>query len=71
MRALRACVHRPISPRTSWALYASLAQGVYFTEKPVRLHHRIKDIEDGRYQSEWDRILSISELQKDICEELK
>ena len=54
------------------ALYASRAQGVYFTEKPERLDHRIKEIENGRYQSDWDCISSMSEQQlKDLCEELR
>ena len=54
------------------ALYASRAQGVYFTEKPVRLAHRIQEIEDGRYQSEWDRIFSMSQQElTDHCEQLK
>lgn len=43
------------------ALYASRAQGVFFTEKPKKLEHRIKEIERGRYQSEWDRILSMTD----------
>lgn len=54
------------------ALYASRAQGVYFTEKAERLYYRIKEIEDGRYNAEWDRILHMNEQQlKDACAELK
>jgi Fe-S-cluster-containing hydrogenase component 2 len=54
------------------ALYASRAQGVFFTEKPERLHHRVKEIEDGRYKSEWDRILKMDEQQlKEACADLK
>jgi hypothetical protein len=54
------------------ALYASRAQGVHFTEKPERLAHRIKEIEDGRYDAEWKCIFSMTEQQlKDFCAELK
>ncbi|MGH9891578.1 MAG: 4Fe-4S dicluster domain-containing protein [bacterium] len=54
------------------ALYASRAQGAFFTEKPERLAHRIKEIEDGRYDAEWDRILKLGEDDlKKVCAELK
>jgi ferredoxin len=54
------------------ALYASRAQGAHFTGKPERLAHRIKEIEDGRYDAEWKRVLSMNEQQlKDLCAELK
>ncbi len=43
------------------AVYASRAQGVHFTEKPEGLSTRIKDISDGQYQAEWDRILRLSD----------
>ena len=45
------------------ALYASRAQGVHFTEKPDRLYHRINEIENGRYDAEWERILSLNNDQ--------
>ena len=45
------------------ALYASRAQGVHFTEKPDRLYHRINEIENGRYDAEWERILSLNDDQ--------
>ena len=54
------------------ALYASRAQGVFFTEKPERLHHRIEEIEHGRYDTEWKRILKMSEQElTKVCAELK
>ena len=43
------------------AVYASRAQGVHFTEKPEGLSKRIKEISDGQYQEEWDRILQLSD----------
>jgi len=54
------------------ALYASRAQGAHFTAKPERLAHRIKEIEDGRYDAEWKSVLSMDDQQlKDRCAELK
>jgi len=54
------------------ALYASRVQGVFFTDKPQRLYHRIKEIQDGRYQQDWDRLLSMNEDElKKACAELK
>jgi succinate dehydrogenase/fumarate reductase-like Fe-S protein len=54
------------------ALYASRAQGVFFTDKPELLHHRVRQIEEGRYNAEWDKVLSMSEHQlKEACAELK
>lgn len=54
------------------ALYASRAQGAHFAEKPLRLFQRIKEIEEGRYDAEWDRVLKMSEQQlKEACAELK
>ncbi|WP_447977793.1 2Fe-2S iron-sulfur cluster-binding protein [Candidatus Nitrospira bockiana] len=53
-------------------LYASRAQGAHYAEKPERLYHRIKEIEEGRYDAEWNQVLSMSEQQlKDVCAELK
>ena len=48
------------------ALYSSRAQGAHFTEKPEGLDKRIKEISDGDYQEDWDRVLQLSdeELQK-------
>lgn len=47
------------------AVYASRAQGVHYTEQPEGLARRIKEIEDGRYRDEWNRILNMrdDELQ--------
>jgi succinate dehydrogenase/fumarate reductase-like Fe-S protein len=54
------------------ALYASRAQGVFFTEKPERLYHRIKEIEEGRFDDEWKRVLAMDETQlKEACAQLK
>lgn len=54
------------------ALYASRAQGVHFTEKPERLYQRIKEIDEGRYKAEWDRVLTMSEQElAKVCAELK
>jgi CO dehydrogenase/acetyl-CoA synthase alpha subunit len=54
------------------ALYASRAQGAHFTEKPERLEHRIKEIADGRYKEEWDRVLQMNEQElAKACADLK
>ena len=48
------------------AVYASRAHGVHFTEEPKGLHRRIKEIDQGRYEKDWERILCLSdeELQR-------
>ena len=43
------------------ALYASRAQGVHFTDKPVGLDKRIQAIDSGEYREDWDRILNLSD----------
>lgn len=43
------------------AVYSSRAQGVHFTEKPEGLASRIKAIEEGKYQADWDRILKMTD----------
>ena len=54
------------------ALYASRAQGAFFSEKPQRLHARIDEIAQGKYQSEWDKVLGMNEQQlKDVCAAIK
>ena len=54
------------------ALYASRAQGAFFTGKPARLQERIEQIEKGQYDPEWDRILGMDEQQlKDVCAAIK
>ena len=45
------------------ALYASRVQGALLTEKPARLEHRIKEIQDGHYQADWDRILKMNDRE--------
>ncbi len=53
-------------------VYASRVQGAFFTEKPELLHHRIKEIEEGRYDAEWRRVLAMSEQELvKACAELK
>jgi hypothetical protein len=54
------------------ALYASRAQGAHFTEKPEQLAHRIKEIADGQYDMEWERLLAMTEQQlEDLCAGIK
>jgi hypothetical protein len=54
------------------ALYASRAQGVHFNEKPLKLQTRIDEIEQGRYASEWNKVLKMDEQQlKDVCAAIK
>ena len=45
------------------ALYVSRAQGAHFTEKPQGLDTRIKEIQEGRFNSEWKAILSMNEQE--------
>jgi hypothetical protein len=45
------------------ALYVSRAQGAHFSEKPVGLDVRIKEIQDGQYNEEWDKVLKMSEKE--------
>jgi succinate dehydrogenase/fumarate reductase-like Fe-S protein len=54
------------------ALYASRAQGAHFMERPERLYHRVKEINEGRYDAEWEKVLHMSEQElKDVCAQLK
>jgi len=54
------------------ALYSSRAQGVHFNEKPPKLQSRIEEIEQGRYASEWDKLLKMDEPQlKEVCAAIK
>jgi CO dehydrogenase/acetyl-CoA synthase alpha subunit len=54
------------------ALYVSRAQGAHFTEKPERLEHRIQEIEAGRFNDEWDRILKMSDQElAELCAMVK
>jgi hypothetical protein len=54
------------------ALYVSRAQGAHFTEKPVGLDARIKEIEDGRFNDEWKKILTMNETElADHCAAIK
>jgi L-lactate utilization protein LutB len=54
------------------ALYVSRAQGAHFTEKPVGLDARIKEIEDGRFNDEWRKILKMNDKElADHCATVK
>lgn len=54
------------------ALYASRVQGAHLTGRPECLEQRVKDIAEGKYKDEWDRILSMSEEElAKVCSELK
>lgn len=54
------------------ALYASRAQGVHFSEEPLRLNQRVQEIEAGRYDQEWDRVFQMSEDElREACANLK
>ena len=71
MRAVHPVCIADIAPNLV-ALYASRAQGAHFTDRPERLTHRIQEIEEGRYDAEWDRVLSMNEQElNDLCAELK
>lgn len=43
------------------AVYASRAQGVFFTKLPEDLSRRIQQIESGQYDEEWEKILKMNE----------
>jgi hypothetical protein len=50
----------------------SRAQGAHFTEKPVGLDARIKEIEDGRFNDEWRKILKMNDKElADHCATVK
>lgn len=54
------------------ALYASRAQGVHFSDEPLRLNQRVQEIETGRYDQEWERVFQMSEQElQDACANLK
>jgi uncharacterized protein YdcH (DUF465 family) len=54
------------------ALYVSRAQGAHFAEKPERLDKRIREIEGGKYNDEWQRVLHMNETElSKACAELK
>lgn len=54
------------------ALYVSRAQGAHFTEKPVGLDIRIKEIQDGRFNDEWTKLLKMNEKElADHCATVK
>ncbi|MBD0315635.1 MAG: (2Fe-2S)-binding protein [Nitrospiraceae bacterium] len=45
------------------ALYVSRTQGAHFTESPSGLDVRIDEIQDGRFNDEWKRILTMNEQE--------
>jgi CO dehydrogenase/acetyl-CoA synthase alpha subunit len=54
------------------ALYVSRAQGAHFTEKPQGLDIRIKEIQDGRFNDEWNKVLAMNEQElADHCATVK
>ena len=47
-------------------------KGAYFTEKPRGLDIRIKEIQEGRYNDEWKKVLGMSEQElADHCATVK
>ena len=71
VRDVHAGLHRGHRPNLV-ALYVSRAQGAHFTEKPVGLDTRIKEIEDGRFNDEWAKILKMNEKElADHCATVK
>ena len=54
------------------ALYVSRAQGAHFTEKAQGLETRIKEIEDGRFNDEWKKVLAMNDKElADHCAAVK
>ncbi len=47
------------------AVYASRAQGVHFTDRPEGLDKRIREISEGKFNQDWERVLQLpdEELQ--------
>lgn len=43
------------------ALYARRSQGAVFTPRPDHLMERVREIESGKYDSEWEKLLAMSE----------
>ncbi len=43
------------------ALFASRVQGAHLTEKASGLETRIKEIEDGRFDTEWETVLAMND----------
>lgn len=42
-------------------VYVRRAQGIFFNQRPLQLSSRIEEIEKGKFDSEWDRLMSLSE----------
>jgi len=42
-------------------LYARRAQGIFFEEKKPQLPLRVKEISDGKFDAEWERLLVLSD----------
>lgn len=42
-------------------LYTRRSQGIYFTERPPQLLTRIEEINEGKYESEWEELLAPAE----------
>jgi hypothetical protein len=50
----------------------SRTQGAHFTEKPLGLDVRIKEIQDGLFDDEWAKILKMTDKElADHCATLK
>jgi hypothetical protein len=54
------------------AVYASRVQGAFFTKEPEKLQHRLTEIESGKYDRDWDRLLQMNpEDLKAFCLQYK
>src|SRR5215813_5253236 len=54
------------------ALYVSRAQGAHFADQPIQLDQRIKEIEAGKFNDEWSRVLEMNDVElTKMCAELK
>jgi ferredoxin len=54
------------------AVYASRVQGAFFSKEPKKLHHRLSEIESGKYDQDWDRLLRMNtEDLKAFCLQYK
>ncbi|MFQ5949734.1 MAG: 4Fe-4S ferredoxin, partial [Nitrospiria bacterium] len=51
-------------PPNQVGLYVRRAQGVFFEERPPQLSTRIEEIETGKFDSEWDELLTLPEAER-------
>ncbi|MFY9270104.1 MAG: 4Fe-4S dicluster domain-containing protein [Candidatus Manganitrophaceae bacterium] len=48
-------------------LYVRRAEGIFFNERPPQLSTRIEEIESGRYEADWEKLMKMSEEELKTC----